>query len=99
MIGRALRPGLMLVPLAFVAGCGPVSPERAAEICEEKARAAQGPTGRVTIGVNSDDGPFVSGEIGVTGDYLAGRDPMIVYRDCVIARTGQEPIRPPVLRE
>lgn len=83
----------------IVAACGPVSPERAAEICEEKARAAQGPTGRVSVGVNSEDGPFVSGEIGISSDYLAGRDPLIVYRDCVMRRTGQEPIRPPVLKD
>lgn len=92
-------PCLAVGTALIVAACGPVSPERAAEICEEKARAAQGPTGRVSVGVNSEDGPFASGEIGISSDYLAGRDPLIVYRDCVMRRTGQEPIRPPVLRD
>ncbi len=92
---------LRLVPVLLgLAACAPqpISPERAAEICEERARAAQGPTGRVTIGASSSDGPFAGAEIGVTSDYLAGRDPIEVYRQCVYSRTGAAPIRPPRLR-
>lgn len=86
--------------LLFLAACTPVpiSPERAAAICEAQARAAQGPTGRVSIGTNSNTGPFTNAEIGISGDYLAGRDPVEVYTQCVIARTGAGPIRPPRLR-
>lgn len=76
----------------------PVDPLRAAQQCEERARAAQGPTGSVTIGVNSQTGPSVGAAIGVTGDFLAGRDPVEVYESCVFEKTGQAPIRPPVLR-
>ena len=76
----------------------PPSPEEAALQCEERARAAQGPTGNVTLGVNSNSGPFTNVAVGVTGDFLAGRDPQDVYRDCVVRLTGQEPYRPPVLR-
>ncbi len=75
-----------------------MDPERAAQLCEERARAAQGPTGSVTIGASSDDGPFAGAEIGITSDYLQGRDPLDVYRDCVVDRTGALPIRPPRLR-
>lgn len=90
---------LILLPL-LLAACAPplLSPERAAEVCEAQARAAQGPTGSVTLGVNSDDGPFVGAEIGITGDFLAGRDPLVVYNDCVMQRSGQAPIRAPNLR-
>lgn len=90
----------MALPLLFLAACAaqPMSPERAAQHCEERARAAQGPTGSVTYGVNSNSGGYSNLEIGLTGDFLAGRDPLEVYRDCVVARTGQEPIRPPNLR-
>ena len=76
----------------------PLSPERAAEICEEKARAAQGPTGRVTVGTNSSTGGFGEVNVGVTSDFLTGRDPIEVYEDCYFNRTGTAPIRPPQLR-
>jgi hypothetical protein len=83
-----------------MAACAPVpvDPERVAQQCEARAQAAQGPTGSVSIGVNSRSGPSVGAAIGVTGDFLAGRDPMQVYESCVFQRTGQAPIRPPALR-
>lgn len=92
-----LRAGVFL---ALLAGCTlpPMDPFRAADLCEERARAAQGPTGSITIGANSQTGGFTSAEIGVTGDFLQGRDPLEVYESCVISRTGQPPIRPLVLR-
>ena len=96
---------LLLLPLlgcaAWLTACGPVppmDPVRAAALCDEQARAAQGPTGSVTIGASSDDGPFLNTEIGVNSDFLTGRDPVEVYEQCVIARTGALPIRPPRLR-
>jgi len=84
----------------LVAGCAvpPVSPERAAEICEERARTAQGPTGRVTVGTNSNSGGFGGLEVGLSSDYLSGRDPLEVYTSCVFDKTGTTPIRPPRLR-
>ena len=88
---------LVVLPL-IVAACAPISPERAAERCEERARAAQGPQGNVTLGVNSNSGPFITGEIGISGDFVAGRDPQSIYRYCVLNLTGAAPIRPPNLR-
>jgi hypothetical protein len=93
----------VLLPLAagalLLAACEqvPVDPEQAALQCEQRARGAQGPTGSVTIGASSDDGPFLGTEIGLSGDYLAGRDPLQVYQDCVVQKTGALPIRPPRL--
>lgn len=91
-----------LLPIALLAltACEtpPMDPERAARYCEDRARAAQGPTGRVTLGANSQSGGFVGGEIGVSSDFLTGRDPLDVYEECVRARTGAGPIRPPQLR-
>ena len=75
----------------------PVDPEEAAQECEERARAAQGPTGTVTAGVNSQTGAFGGIEIGITSDFLRGADPLEVYSDCVWDLTGQSPIRPPEL--
>jgi hypothetical protein len=93
---------IMAAPLALLAlaACepAPVDPERAAAQCEERARAAQGPTGSVSIGVNSEDGPQAGVAVGLSGDYLAGRDPLAVYEQCVVDRTGALPIRPPRLR-
>lgn len=95
-----MRLNVLLLALMPLTACAPavLSPERAAAVCEAQARAAQGPTGSIAIGLNSKSGPFTSAQIGVSGDYLAGRDPVEVYSQCVIAKTGVGPIRPPRLR-
>lgn len=89
----------MLISAAagLLAACAPISPERAAEICEERARAALHPTGEVRMGVNSEQGIVGGIELGVTSDFLRGRDPYQVYESCVRQKTGQGPIRPPEL--
>ena len=89
-----------LPPFLVLAACAPapVTPERAAEICEERARAAQGPTGGVIIGTNSRTGGFGGVSVGLSSDFIAGRDPVAIYEACVFDRTGAAPIRPPVLR-
>lgn len=91
---------LLIAGAGLLAACEPVpvDPERAAQACEQRAQAAQGPTGEVTIGASSDDGPFGGVAIGVSVDYLAGSDPLAVYEECVIDRTGALPTRPPRLR-
>jgi len=83
-----------------VAGCEvpPPDPERVAQQCEERARAAQGPTGRVAVGVNSNNGPYTNVEVGITSDFLLRRDPNEVHSECVMRRTGQAPFRAPNLR-
>ena len=85
---------LLLVGGAVLAGCGPVSPERAARMCEERARAATGPTGEVGFGISSGGDSSARFEVGVTSDYLKGRDPYEVYDSCVREKSGQGPIRP-----
>lgn len=94
-----IRRLIPLVALALSACAAPyLTPERAAQVCEERARAAQGPTGSISVGLNSDDGPVAGASIGVTSDFLQGRDPLAVYEECVYQRSGQAPIRPPRLR-
>lgn len=90
---------LPVLVLAGVASCGPVNPELAAQRCEARARAAMGPTGEVAFGVNSNTGAFTRAEIGVSSDFLQGRDPAQVYDACVLRMTGELPIRPPILRD
>lgn len=94
-MGRAA--GLLVVLLA-AAACAPVpmSMERAEAQCADRARKAAAPTGSVGITVGS-GGVDTRVAIGVSGDYLAGRDPQEVYRQCVLRYTGQEPLRPLVL--
>lgn len=87
---------LILAALALAA-CGPVSPELAARQCEERARAATGPTGEIGVGISSSGDTAAGFEIGVTSDYLQGRDPYEVYESCVRQKSGQGPIRPLVL--
>ena len=88
-----------IVVLGLVAACAPVpvDPEAVQAECAERARQAQGPTGNLRVGVNSEDGPFTRVEIGITSDALAGRDPQEVYETCVIEGTGAPPTRPLVL--
>jgi len=74
-----------------------MSPERAAEFCEDRARAASGPTGGVHIGVNTRGKVHTGVAIGVSTDFLKGSDPNVVYEDCVRQKTGQGPIRPLML--
>ena len=97
---RGARPVLAAMLALSTAACAlpPPDPFRVAEQCEERARAAQGPTGEVTIGANSETGGFGGVAIGITSDYLRGADPVAVYEDCVFRRTGAAPVRPPALR-
>lgn len=90
---------LLMVPLGVLSACAPlpVDPEAAAQDCEARARAALGPTGSVTLGVNSQTGGYGGASIALSSDYLAGRDPVEVYNQCVWQKTGAAPIRPPRL--
>ncbi|RVV96720.1 hypothetical protein EKE94_17320 [Mesobaculum littorinae] len=74
-----------------------MSPELAARQCAERAQAAAGPTGSVGVGIGN-DGPVSNLEIGISSDYVFGKDPYDVYDRCVRDKTGQGPIRPLVLR-
>ncbi len=93
-----MRHLVLLAALTVLAGCGPMSPERAADVCEDRANAAVAPTGEIGVGIGN-RGTGGSFEIGVTSDYLRGRDPYVVYESCVRQKTGQGPIRPLELRE
>ncbi len=88
-----MKRAVLLAALGLSA-CGPMSPERAADLCEDRARAATGPTGEIGVGVSNQGGGFGRVEIGVTSDYIRGRDPYVVYEECVRQKTGQGPIRP-----
>ena len=88
----------MAISLGVLVACGPPTPERAADRCEERARAAQGPEVDMIVGVSSENGAFGGANIGISLDALQGRDPLAVYESCVINLTGELPIRPVRLR-
>jgi hypothetical protein len=86
--------------MTLLAACElpPPDPALVADRCEERARAAQGPSGQITVGTSSSDGQFANASVGISSDFLRGADPVSVYERCVFQRTGELPIRPPVLR-
>ncbi|NKX44093.1 hypothetical protein [Roseicyclus persicicus] len=87
---------LALSPLALAACGGTVSPERAYEECSERARLAVRPRGTVGLGVGS-GGPVGSLDVTITSDFIAGRDPNLVYDSCFRNLTGAGPTRPLIL--
>ena len=88
---------IVLVPfvlLPLVAGCGPVPVMQAEQTCRIRADEARGPTGSVSIGVNNSGEVSTGVTLGVSSDYLQGRDPAQVYDECVWRASGQMPIHP-----
>ena len=63
-------------------------------LCADEARRVASPTGAVTIGVGSGGEVSTGVFIGVTHDYLVGRDPEEAYETCVVARSGETPTKP-----
>jgi len=82
-----------------LAACGEMSPERAADRCEERARLAQGPEVGLRMGVSNNEGIFGGGNITISADSLQGKDPLAVYESCVLNLTGEPPIRAVRLRD
>lgn len=82
----------LFAPVLLLA-CGPVSVEQAERECLDRARLAQKPQVEVFLGVNNKGEVLKGGSIGVSTDFLAGRDPSAVFNDCVKSRSGQFPTR------
>ena len=82
----------------LLSACGPIPVQLAEQQCIEPAQLAQRPRGSIGIVADSNGNVGTTLSIGISSDYLAGRDPVDVYTQCVIRRTGSGPIRPPVLR-
>jgi len=93
MILRALAPALALCACAT----GEVTLAEAEAACAHRAQAAAAPTGAISIGAGNRTGLFGGISIGVTSDFLAGRDPRDVYTSCVERKTGQQPVTPLVI--
>jgi len=83
--------GLLLLGTA---ACGPVSREQAEAACFRRAELAQHPRGYVEMGIGSGGRTFTGVEINASSDYFMGRDPAAVYRNCVLQKSGEAPLRP-----
>lgn len=88
---------LALPLLAAACETGPIPLAQAEAQCADRAYQATRPTGEATIGASSSDGLFGGISIGMTSDFLTGRDPQEVYSTCVVKKSGQPPQRPLVL--
>ena len=89
-----MRHYLALLILLVPAACGPVPLAQAEQECFERARLAQQPRGEISMTVNSDGQVETGVSVGISSDFIQGRDPAQVYDACVYQRAGQMPSRP-----
>ncbi|MGO4907539.1 hypothetical protein ACEN2J_04315 [Pseudorhodobacter sp. W20_MBD10_FR17] len=84
----------VLACLLTMAACGPVSVAQAERECLARAYDASGPHGSVGVGVGSDGKGLAKVSLGISSDYIMGRDPSAVYDQCVFQKSGQPPSQP-----
>lgn len=84
----------VLASLLTMAACGPVTVAQAERQCLARAYDATGPHGTVGVGVGGNGKARATVSLGVTSDYLMGRDPSAVYDQCVFQKSGQPPSQP-----
>ncbi|MFT6536052.1 MAG: hypothetical protein ACJAQU_000952 [Loktanella salsilacus] len=87
----------LIAGLAVLAACTPPTPPTLQQVeakCSQEARAAAGPTGQVTVGASSSNGLRSGISIGVTDDFLRGREPAVVYAECYTRLSGAAPLTP-----
>lgn len=80
----------MMALLPLIA-CGPVPLQQAERQCAARAYLAQGPQTSLGVRFNSDGTSQIGGSFGISTDYIAGRDPDQVFRDCVAQQSGKFP--------
>lgn len=98
-VPRAVRPapvrfGLAALPLLLLSACGPMPLAQAERECLQDARLAKQPRGQVAVVVNNKGQVATGLTVGISSDYLAGRDPAAVYDSCVQRKAGVAPSRP-----
>jgi hypothetical protein len=86
----------LVVPalLLGLTACAPIPVEQAERACLSDARDATGPRTEMGVGVGSHGyrGSYL--QIGMSSDYIMGRDPSQVFQDCVRRRSGRMPRQP-----
>jgi len=89
-----IRGSAALFGLGLLTACGPVSLEQAEKSCISDAQLAQHPRGEAAVGMGSGGRSGASISLGISFDYLQGRNPDDVFAACVHQRAGQAPTRP-----
>jgi hypothetical protein len=92
------RLGLMLLLLAVLAACGPMTLAEAERQCFERARLAKQPRGEVSVGAGTGGRTSAGFELNVSSDFILGKDPAAVYESCVMQKAGEPPSRPLYMR-
>lgn len=85
---------LLILGVLAVTACGPVPLPLAEQQCIEPAQLAQRPRGSVGIVADNHGNVGASLSIGISSDYVQGRDPDQVYANCVFSKSGMAPSRP-----
>jgi len=80
--------------LLLCAACGPVPVHLAEQQCLESAQLAQRPQGSFGIVADNHGNVGTTLSIGISSDYLRGRDPDAVYASCVQNKSGFLPSQP-----
>lgn len=80
--------------LALLAACGPMSVDQAMKACFEPARLAQAPRGEFGVRLDNHGNVSTRLSVGISTDYVQGRDPDQVFDACVRQRAGQPPLYP-----
>jgi hypothetical protein len=90
-----IRAAVLLMSLMLtLAACGPVTVADAERQCLARAYDATGPHGSVAVGVGGNGQARGKVSLGVTSDFLMGRDPSAVFDQCVYQKSGQPPTQP-----
>ena len=84
----------VLLVLLLLTACGPVPVAVAERQCIETAQLSQRPRGQVAFGADSNGNFGSSLSIGISSDFIQGRDPDQVYAACVQSRAGAPPSQP-----
>jgi opacity protein-like surface antigen len=84
----------IVLGLLALSACGPVDLDVAERQCVGQAQLAQHPRGEVGFGMDSQGNVGANLTLGISSDYVLGRDPDAVYAACVMDRSGQMPSRP-----
>ncbi len=84
----------ILAVVTLCSACGPVPLALAEQQCIESAQLAQRPRGSIGIVADSRGNVGANLTIGVSSDYVQGRDPDQVYATCVQNKSGMRPSQP-----
>lgn len=91
-----IRHAPLLAPAAILAvltACGPQTPPSRAtaeRLCQDEARAADGISGRIGVGIGN-DGPLGGGSLSINSNILNPRSEQDALRDCISRRIGGLP--------